>query len=664
MIGRLGFRVGADDRIEQSFLRFVDRLHNNGYRIQPLAPARPSFALRHAHLRYDVFARTVDIDAAMRLAALHERLRLPGTFHIAWDLIEEHPRLRKAVLPLAEFDPRWVHLGLHCDPLSHGVAGERFGGSLVALARFAGSARFVPWLEELLSAWRRQAGAAPALHSLHELGWAALVALDASFRRAVGRSSSLSGRKSELSVAFAKARAGYSELRAISPWVEPLDFLSGAPLPSLGYPFEATRFGADLRPGPTVLHGNAELSRLRSSLAARVAGGGGFVAIFPARDWSGERYEGLLSELSEPSGSAAAAAAPAVGSPRRRAASVARRPPAAPLDRPVLTGPGDLIGFGRNCERVDARQLATAAREKVGDGVDDSFPRFVSCLRGEGYSFGSFESGPPRFAERFVYLRYDVHLQDLLAAYVLADLHQRLAVVGSFQITWQFSRFDEAIAPYFAKLLEFDRRFVQFGLHAAPTASWYLNEKLGGDGSTPREAVESDDFVAWLLELRAAFRRDRHRAAGLREIRQGTDDTLSAIAASFRQTFGAWKSISGHGNFLTAGFDRAAARYPQLKVLRPYFAPVAYLSRFGVARFGFELEATAFGRDEVRFPRLITESPGVETRRRSLRGRIANGAGFVVLLHPASWTWNRNASFFLPGEIAAEARSEPVQGRP
>jgi hypothetical protein len=45
-----------------------------------------------------------------------------------------------------------------------------------------------------------------------------------------------------------------------------------------------------------------------------------------------------------------------------------------------------------------------------------------------------------------------------------------------------------------------------------------------------------------------------------------------------------------------------------------------------------------------------------EARRNKLRGRVAEGGGFVALLHPASWTWRRNASFFLSeGEAAAEA---------
>jgi hypothetical protein len=140
----------------------------------------------------------------------------------------------------------------------------------------------------------------------------------------------------------------------------------------------------------------------------------------------------------------------------------------------------------------------------------------------------------------------------------------------------------------------------------------------------------------------------------LQEIRTGTDDTLARLAASFRSHFGAWKSISGHGNFLTLGFAAARRAHPELAPLSSYFFPVEYMKKYGVERFGFDFETTAFGSDRVPFPRLMTEGAPEAVRRRWYRGRVAHGAGFVALLHPATWTCRRNAGFFLP-EPAADA---------
>jgi hypothetical protein len=355
---------------------------------------------------------------------------------------------------------------------------------------------------------------------------------------------------------------------------------------------------------------------------------------------------------------------PAAPSAPRRAADEA--PLKSIPAEPFRTQPEHLAVFGPRCERVDKVELAAAARRVIGGALDLSFPRFIDWLRSEGYVFGGFEAGPPRFDERRAYLRYDVHPADLLPAYVLADLHERLGIVGSFQITWKLSRDEEDAEPYFVKLLEFDRRFVQFGLHAAPTATWYLYEKLGVDAAVDG-LVDGDDFAGWLLDLHAAYCRDGDNAPALREIRQGTDDTLSRLAASFRATFGEWKSISGHGNFLTKGFNKVRVRHPELDVLEPYFYPEAYFAKWGLARFGFDYEITSFGSDALPFPRVLYESTPEEARRIEFRGRIAHGAGFVALLHPATWTCSRNASFFLAEEELAsadtsDAAADEVQG--
>jgi hypothetical protein len=323
--------------------------------------------------------------------------------------------------------------------------------------------------------------------------------------------------------------------------------------------------------------------------------------------------------------------------------------------QPFITGEEHLATFGPRCELVDKTELAAAARRMAGDAIDRSFPRFVEWLRSEGYVFSGFEDGPLRYDERRAYLRYDVHPQDLLAAYVLADLHERFNIVGCFQITWKFSRNHEAVEPYFTKLLEFDRRFVHFGLHAAPAATWYLNEKLGGEVRAIQAAMDSEDFAAWVLDLHAGYLRDGDDAPGLREFRQGTDDTLAALAASFRETFGVWKSVSGHGNFLTGGFIKVRDTHPDVGVLKPYFFPSDYLEKWGVERFGFDHEAGGWGSDDVPFPRMMWEGRPEEARRSEFRGRVAHGAGFVALLHPATWTCSRNATFFLSKKESSSA---------
>jgi hypothetical protein len=632
-------RLAPTDRsaasMERVFRQFVGSLEASGYALHPLDSIVSSPDPRRAYLRHDV--KPGDLAAGLRLANLHQKLKVPGTFHLTWDVIEGVKRFETMARRFGDFDPRYVRLGLQCDPLSRWLAGTRFDGDQAELHRFVSSPEFTAWLDEMLEAWRTERGAAPSLRAIRDGAWECLVALDQSFRRMVGECSSISGRGSPLSNAFNKARQARPELAAIAGWFSSIDFLVQSDLQQLGYAFEATRFVPGGGPGPVVVFGGGEFAELREAFEIRLGGGGGIVAIFAAEYWAGDRYADLLtfSGSSAPIEELVAPEGPVVES----------IPP-----EPFITREKHLVRFGWRCERVDKRALAAASRRIVGGAIDLSFPRFVDWLRSEGYVFDGFEEGRLRFDERRAYLRYDVHIQDLLAAYVLADLHERLGIVGSFQIMWKFSRYEEALEPYFTKLLEFDRRFVRFGLHAAPTASWYSYEKLAGDYSRQNEAVSSEAFAAWLLDLHAAYCRDGDDAPGLREIREGTDDTLSRIAASFRATFGVWKSISAHGNYLTNGFAEVCARHPEVSVLRPYFHPVDYLVKWGVARFGFDYEITALGFDSVPFPRVMLEGNPEEVRRRWYRGRVAHGAGFVALLHPATWTSSQNATFFLPEE--------------
>jgi hypothetical protein len=651
---------------------FVNNIADRGYEFRALDRTPPDFAGRYAYLRHDV--SPTGLTAGLLLAQAHERLRVPATFHLPWDVIEGNAGQTELVRRFCEFDPRYVQLGLRSDPISRWLVRRRFWGSERRLNQFLRSPTFPDYLRRLSRHGWRKGEESRGLRTVRSGAWKALIDLERSFRVVVAeRFSSVSGRGSTLANAYAQACDAEPELAKLAPWFNPIDFIERH-VSDLGYPFEATRFAPDGGAGPTVIFGGADVPEIRRSLEARIGDGHGFVAIFPAQYWEGERYANLFSpervsifvQPPPQPWEGGADANPAVVAPSSAAKSEPR--PVAYLTRqsaskqgalphrPVLTNFSDLTAL--DCERVSTQELVAAARRKVGDGIDRSFPLFVERLRSEGYSFEGFENGPPRFGERRAYLRYDVHTQDLLAAYVLADLHVRFGIIGSFQITWDHSPAEREARPYFAKLLEFDRRYVQFGLHAAPTSTWFIDELHRGDAARANQAVTSDQFVEWVHALYEDYQREKHEAPVLQAIREGADAALDRIAASFRETFGTWRSISGHGSLLWTGFDRARTRYPQVRVLEPYFNAVPYLQKFGVTRFGFDIEITAFSADfnigsTPSFP-ILFEGVAEEIRQREFRTRLAHGAGFVALFHPASWTCRQNASFFLPSEANVE----------
>ncbi len=305
----------------------------------------------------------------------------------------------------------------------------------------------------------------------------------------------------------------------------------------------------------------------------------------------------------------------------------------------------------------DKERLLAAARSRIEPGMEESFGRFLDWLSACGYEFGSLEDGPPEFGARRVYFRYDVHGQDLLAAYLLAGIHERLKIPGSFQITWEFSQDEKRVGRYFQALRAFDSRYVQFGFHSAPTSTWYIAEMCGDDHPKAREVAAGPEFKAYLGALFAAYERDGFDAAELRRIDAGGEEYLTRTAESFRAAFGDWSTISGHGNFLTRAYVMARQERPEFSVLEPLFHPVKYLQGKDVGRFGFAREITGFGSDGGPGPRVMLESNPTEMLRDWYCGRVGAGLGFVALFHPATWTGGRLSWL---GELKPEDAVKPL----
>ena len=81
-----------------------------------------------------------------------------------------------------------------------------------------------------------------------------------------------------------------------------------------------------------------------------------------------------------------------------------------------------------------------------------------------------------------------------------------------------------------------------------------------------------------------------------------------------------------------------------MSALAEYLHPVDFLAPERIRRHGFAVELTQFDEDALPGQRLIFESPLGDMAAR-YRQRMAAGGGFVVLLHPASWTGDYFAPF-------------------
>lgn len=326
--------------------------------------------------------------------------------------------------------------------------------------------------------------------------------------------------------------------------------------------------------------------------------------------------------------------------------TIARRPLIRRAHSPV---PGPALATAESARRVfgrlsDGHDLARAARAQVGPRLEQNFRRYVEWLGRRGYVFGSCEDVPLRFDERRAYLRYDVHIRDLFGAFLLADLHERLRIPGSFQICWEHSRAEAEVSDIFRKMQAFDGRYVEFGLHCSPESSWLIADRFGGRAENLDAFVNDGGSRSLMAEWLAAFERDGHEAPALVAARRRADACLADQATSFRDCFGAVTTVSGHGTPLAAAYLAAARAEPRLTALASYLHSVEFLDVDRVRRHGFACELTRFEGDR-RPGRLIMFENPVEDMAQRYDQRVSGGGGFVALFHPATWTGDHLTPF-------------------
>ena len=609
----------AEQQLAARFGRYIEWLTAEGYAFEPLGERQPDLSKSCVYLRYD--SGPGDAWAAWLLANLHQRWQIPGSFTIAWDLLRTDHRLAEAFLRLRGFDPRYVRLGLYCAPVDNWLRRARFDGDARRQAIFLGSPDFPAFLDRLAGGEGGE-----ELAAIRAGGEAQLSEELTDFAQSFGEWPTIAGRASPLSAAFARERTRRTSLETLDNTFHAVRFLASLDPGGAGFGPEAAALPEDDYFGPHIMFGGGDPETVRRHHHERIWSGAGFVALFPPGRWLAPNFDLLTVP------------------PRFPETRAPRRQTAAPASAPVLTRLSDLVPFGRRCDRVDGREVAAAARRALGPRPEFLVERFVEWLAGEGYVFSDLEREPPAFDSRRVYLRYDVHIQDLLAAYLLADFHESHRIPASFQLTWQYSPAEVQLEPFFRKFLEFDPRYVQVGLHCAPPTTWYIHERCGGNHALAAEQAAGPEFRAFLHGLLAAHRRSGPGAAELVQLRDEIDAWSARLADSFRGAFGQWKTISGHGNFLDNAFAQANAEEPGLSPIADFIKSVRYFRKFGVDRFGFERELTAFPNDRPNLPNVIFESAPAPTLRRWFDGRVAEGLGFLCLFHPATLTSDHLAS--------------------
>ncbi len=301
-----------------------------------------------------------------------------------------------------------------------------------------------------------------------------------------------------------------------------------------------------------------------------------------------------------------------------------------------MSEPRTFSYFRRHLKKDATRADIDALFESEYTTIAPVFEAFLERLRRTGFECRSLdrfglepESGPA------FYFRYDVHIHDLPAAYALARLHEEHAVSSVFYITWAFSEREVQWTPYFELLQRFDRRQVAFGLHCAPTTTWLINARFEGDFRRAHEHVLGAGFVGEMLELARAQAESDEQTPALRQFFLGGSEELARIHAGFQESFGRWRTVTGHGNFLSRAFFQALRAHPELKPLAPYFNPVDFLMAFGVDKLGYAFEATRNPQIDGQICRMVFDGhPELPNRTSEF---LDGGQSFAITFHPSRW---------------------------
>lgn len=292
--------------------------------------------------------------------------------------------------------------------------------------------------------------------------------------------------------------------------------------------------------------------------------------------------------------------------------------------------------FQRHLKKDAERADIDALFESDYATIAPVFEAFLERLRRAGFECRSLDRfGLEPGSEPAFYFRYDVHIHDLPAAYALARLHEENGVPGVFYITWAFSDREVRWTPYFELLRAFDRRHVQFGLHCAPTTTWLINARFDGDFQRALQHVLGDGFVGEMQELARAQRKSDEQTPALRQIFLGGGEALERIHVGFQECFGRWRTVTGHGSFLSRTFFQVLRVHPELKALTPYFNSVDFLIAFGVDKLGYAFEATRNPEINGQVCRMAFDGhPELPNRTSEF---LHGGQSFAITFHPNRW---------------------------
>lgn len=231
------------------------------------------------------------------------------------------------------------------------------------------------------------------------------------------------------------------------------------------------------------------------------------------------------------------------------------------------------------------------------------------------------------------YIRYDIHIRDLVGAFGFEDYHAATGTPGNMFIQWRDGLSDHSTEPYFCKFGDMAAASMDIGLHISPVDTCLLDTRFAGDTIAYFDWYKTDDAMDWLKSL-------HENPNKLNEFNAEVEEHACELAKSFYSVFPLSKrEIASHGGAVSQCL-RAKARElgPMGQMIASFYAE-NWLTSERIVKLGGTWDVEQCGKHGVR---KVSDGGGqIKRMMTSLTTSVEREAPIQILIHPASWFGKR-----------------------
>lgn len=256
--------------------------------------------------------------------------------------------------------------------------------------------------------------------------------------------------------------------------------------------------------------------------------------------------------------------------------------------------------------------------------------QYVALLRvfqAFGYQFKSFNDyklGDE--AERYCFMRFDIHVRDLPGMYGFWDINSAFGVPATYYLHWDYGQYERDAATDFLNLAKFND--IKLGLHLSPFDSWLMNSRFDGN---------EDGCFRWLLSTAGKdYLNDLVSNERLwSDILTKTQQELVRLCASFKKSFPKGSGFAAHGGALIQSLYRTIPENPALARFSDELVAEKFLTEGRVQKLGLGRDCERLANETGMFK--LTDVGGAVSADQFISNiieAVSSGRAVSFLTHP------------------------------